>query len=156
MKCLCIVTIIVTFPIYKSVNSDKVQLIWHLTRDHAASTWPGHWCSESLGRGNIKTEQLHSASACGMQATHAQMFHMCHVISAECGLVSSGKKSSLALASSWQAEEGNSGESEYFHFIVMSNSHWTALDWWVIPSVYTQTHECTGQVNWQMTSAGSR
>ena len=56
---------------------------------------------------------------------HAQMFHTCHVITAECGPLWSGRKNLLALAasSSWQAEEGNSGKSACFRFIVMSNSY---------------------------------
>lgn len=69
-------TVIIKCLLYKSVNGNKVQLIWHVTmRDLRKWLWP--WCSDSPGyRFKIKTEQLHSSSACGMQVIHAQMFHV--------------------------------------------------------------------------------
>lgn len=91
-----------------------------------------------------RLEQQHSASARGMQVIHAPKSLVCHVITTECGLFfffKGGRKVCWLWPSCWQAGVGNSGESEYFHFIVMWNSysHQTQTCEWYSTCVYTQT-----------------
>lgn len=109
------------FLLFKSVNSDKVQLTWHVTMLEVN----GHGLGVVSHQGRDLTSGLNSY----IHPVHVECrwfmlrCFTCVVITSECGLVLLGKKSLLALASSWQPREGNSEESEYFHFFVMSNSY---------------------------------
>ena len=75
-KTVCSYYIPTTLLLYKSVNSDKVQLIWYVTTLRVN----GHGFGVVGHRDGGLTLRLNSyirpVFVCGMQLIHAQMFHM--------------------------------------------------------------------------------